>query len=79
VTGLERSIALLVFRVAAAIALVIAAVFVIWRRPIALALSAVRRDFAALPRLRFSLPLTLITLFGALLRILDLHRAGERT
>ncbi len=73
-TGLERSIAFLVFRVAAAIALVIAAVFVIWRRPIARALAAVRRDFATLPRPGFSLPLGLITLFGALLRILDLQR-----
>jgi hypothetical protein len=71
---LERSIALLVLRVAAAIALVIAAAFVIWRRPIARAFAAVRRDLAMLPRPRFSLPLALITLFGALLRILDLQR-----
>jgi hypothetical protein len=74
VTGLERSIALLAFRVVAAIALVLAAVFVIWRRPVARAAAAVRRDFVTLPRPRFSLALALITLFGALLRILELQR-----
>jgi hypothetical protein len=74
VTGLEHSIALIVFRVAAAIALLLAAIFVIWRRPIVHAVGSVRRDFAALPRPRFSLALVLITGFGALLRILELQR-----